>query len=245
MSSDASILNLEFVFQIPTGKVAGVLFLAHGCQHSGTDWWPQSTACPDCIGLPVERTIVREALRHDFLPIALSSVNRMHKCWTAKDLPIASRLIAHIYSHYLNSDYTIPLFLLGASSGGSFVGQLAQAKITKPKVSAICVQIMSLNNYSSLPPSIFVLMSRDGATLRHVEKYAIHLKDYSILKASEKPITSTYFFDHGEALSKNDSATVQAALKSAGFINAKDFLISDPRISEWREVAILIFSSTS
>eukprot|EP01035_Chromulina_nebulosa_P029950 gene29950-39762_t len=163
-----------------------------------TDWWPHSQSCPQCIGLPVEREIVLEALRHDILPVALSSSNRAHKCWTGRDVPVASRLIAHIYTRYLHSDYSIPLYLLGASSGGSFVGMLAQSKSTKPKVSAICVQIMALNNYSSLPPSLFVLMTRDAATLRHVEKNAAHLKDFSILRVEEKPITPTFFYDHGQ-----------------------------------------------
>lgn len=181
-----------------------------------TDWWPRSPSCPQCIGLPVEREIVLEALRQDILPVALSSSNRAHKCWTGRDIPVASRLIAHIYTRYLQSDYSIPLYLLGASSGGSFVGMLGQSKTTKPKVSAICVQIMALNNYSSLPPSLFVLMARDTATLRHVERNAAHLKDCSVLRAEEKPITPTFFYDHGQALSKEDSAAVQTALKTAG-----------------------------
>eukprot|EP01036_Dinobryon_divergens_P028192 gene28192-37095_t len=219
-----------------TSKVSGVLLLAHGCQHSATDWWPHSQSCPQCIGLPVEREIVLEALRHDILPVALSSSNRAHKCWTGRDVPVASRLIAHIYTRYLHSDYSIPLYLLGASSGGSFVGMLAQSKSTKPKVSAICVQIMALNNYSSLPPSLFVLMTRDAATLRHVEKNAAHLKDFSILRVEEKPITPTFFYDHGQALSKEDSTAVHTALKKAALIGSDSFLTSDPRMSEWREV---------
>ena len=181
-----------------------------------TDWWSHSPSCPQCIGLPVEREIVLEALRQDILPVALSSSNRAHKCWTGRDIPVASRLITHIYTHYLHSDYSIPLYLLGASSGGSFVGMLAQSKSTKPKVSAICVQIMALNNYSSLPPSLFVLMTRDATTLHHVERNAPHLKDCTVLRVEEKAITPTFFYDHGQALSKEDSAAVHAALKTAG-----------------------------
>ena len=54
--------KVEYVYQIPTSsaKPKGVVFLAHGCQHSSTDFWPKSDTCSSCIGLPVERAIVTE-----------------------------------------------------------------------------------------------------------------------------------------------------------------------------------------
>jgi hypothetical protein len=67
--------QIEFVFQAPK-DITGIILLAHGCSHSATDWWPKSQSCPQCIGLPVERSIVEAALNHGYLAVALSSFNR-------------------------------------------------------------------------------------------------------------------------------------------------------------------------
>ncbi len=82
--------GIEAVYQLPSSSdsIEGVLFVAHGCSHSATDWWPKSTACMKCTGLPVEMNIVREAIyAHKFAVIAVNSMNRVHKCWNSKDIP--------------------------------------------------------------------------------------------------------------------------------------------------------------
>lgn len=35
--------------QVPQSPI-GTVFLAHGCVHSGADYWPPSSACPECRG---------------------------------------------------------------------------------------------------------------------------------------------------------------------------------------------------
>jgi hypothetical protein len=58
-----SVEPIELVYQTPDrvlGKQSrAILFLAHGCSHAATDFFDQSPTCPKCIGLPVERRIVR------------------------------------------------------------------------------------------------------------------------------------------------------------------------------------------
>ena len=153
--------KLEYVFQVPPTKVEGVLFLAHGCSHSATDWWPTSDSCPKCIGLPVERAVVREALNRSYLVVALSSSDRSSKCWSKRDLPFAGQVIDHLYSTVLDSQWTIPLHLFGASSGGGFVGLFGKrGSLTRPVVASVCIQIMGLRSYSNMPPSLFMLMSK-------------------------------------------------------------------------------------
>ena len=73
---------IEIVYQLPPQqRIEGIVFLAHGCAHSATDWWPKSPTCESCIGLPVERAIVEEVLRNGYLAVAQNSHNRKRKCW--------------------------------------------------------------------------------------------------------------------------------------------------------------------
>jgi hypothetical protein len=242
-----SLERAEFVYQRPSlTKPGGVLFLAHGCSHSATDWWPKSTTCVDCIGLPVETTIVKEAIKRNYFVVALSSSNREHKCWSNDDIEISAKLIKHIYSEFLTEDFTIPLYLLGGSSGGSFVGILGSSQVTKPLVSAVCIQIMSLRSYAQLPPTLFVLMTKDANTLRNVQsrltKLSNQSSDYNthkVLKVDEQKITPSFFFDHGQALTMVDSQTLHSEFVRKAVISASTHLLHvDPRTPEstWREV---------
>jgi hypothetical protein len=55
----------EAVYQLPattSGKPKGLVFLAHGCGHSAADWWPVSSTCPSCVGLPMDSALVKEGL---------------------------------------------------------------------------------------------------------------------------------------------------------------------------------------
>jgi len=54
--------QIELVWQSPSENPKGMVFLAHGCAHAATDWWPKSESCPSCIGLPIEKSIVHSIL---------------------------------------------------------------------------------------------------------------------------------------------------------------------------------------
>ena len=78
--------------------------------------------------------------------IALSSSNRKHKCWINRiDEVHAVTAIKFMYEQVKTpiGMRAPPLFLLGASSGGAFVGTFSHdARTFGLVVSAICVQIM-------------------------------------------------------------------------------------------------------
>jgi hypothetical protein len=142
----------EFVYQqsLLQNNPTAVVVLFHGCQHSSTDWWPQSASCVNCIGLPIETTIVQAALDANFFVIAISSKNRKnHRCWNAMDINPVSKIINHAYINYLNSNYSIPLHLLGASSGGMFIGMLSLKHKINRNVSSICVQISGVHQFQT------------------------------------------------------------------------------------------------
>jgi hypothetical protein len=49
--------GVEALLEVP-GTCKAVLFVAHGCQHSATDFWKASETCPTCIGgTPFSRCI--------------------------------------------------------------------------------------------------------------------------------------------------------------------------------------------
>ena len=73
--------QIEFVYQTPEGynaslQTKALLFMAHGCNHAATDMFDRSDSCRECIGLPVEKGIVRAALQKGFAVLAVSSTSR-------------------------------------------------------------------------------------------------------------------------------------------------------------------------
>jgi hypothetical protein len=239
--------GIDIVYEVPDSP-KGVLFVAHGCSHSATDWWPASTTCAKCTGLPVEESIVKEALKRKIAVIAVSSVNRVHKCWGSRDANRVIQAISHFYKNFIPSDSAnIPLFLLGASSGGSFVGFLAQQSSIQPPVSALCVQISSVggDRIATLPSTVFVLMSRDAHTLSHVQEIAPTIKNSKILVTEPRPITLEYFAQKTRGfITAAESHAVHNALAAGGFINNSTFLLEDdPRQTNWRQVVAMAIPS--
>lgn len=229
----------EIVYEVPE-STKGVLFVAHGCSHSATDWWPTSTSCAKCTGLPVEMSIVKEALKRKLAVIAVSSANRVHKCWGGRDANRVIQAISYFYKNFLPDAANAPLFLLGASSGGSFVGFLAQQSSIQPPVSALCVQISSVggDRVATLPPTIFVLMSRDAHTLSHVQEIAPTIKHSSVLVTEPRSITSEYFAHKTNGfITAAESHTIHTVLVAGDYISNNTFLLADdPRQTNWRQV---------
>lgn len=231
----------EYVYQLPAtrgGGVVGVVFLAHGCSHSSTDWWPQGGQCESCLGLPVEQAIVRFALSLNYAAIAISSSNRRHKCWISPDRGKVSMILNNFYVDFLQGDLSTPLYMVGASSGGAFVAALAQSPDLKAKVGAVCVQISSVRKPTAVP-TLFVLMKRDEATLQDVREKAAggYFADHRILLCGPRAITPAYLSAMGAVRSKADSSAIHKALLHHGLLDQATFLLlEDPRHSSWRQV---------
>ncbi|KAL7567960.1 hypothetical protein ACA910_019670 [Epithemia clementina (nom. ined.)] len=153
--------GIEYLWQMPIPErnsnaakstttaipVKAILFVAHGCKHSATDWWSSSssssstvtssfTSCPECIGLPEERAIVQLARERGMLVVAVSSRDRVQKCWKKSDGPRIVQVLTHILGqlhldHVNNSkdgttptELIVPIFGLGSSSGAEMVGSI-------------------------------------------------------------------------------------------------------------------------
>ena len=239
--------GIEIVYQRPNREIKGIVFLAHGCSHSATDWWPSDKNCPKCIGLPVERAIVTGVLLNNYIALSQSSINREDKCWTEEDNPRAIHSIQLIIKKF-NLPENIPVHLLGASSGGNFVGHLALRAIEQGnlpiKIASTTIQIMPIRITQHLPKQripglLFVHMSRDAfsAELIHQLISKHDTKYLQEMVINPLKIEANFFNRHAGHLSLEDSTVLYNALKSAGFIDAAGLLVEDPRVSQWRAVA--------
>ena len=247
--------GIQIVYQIPTNakNLSGVLIVAHGCSHSATDWWRKSITCPTCIGLPLEQGIIRMAIHKNMAVMAISSIDRVNKCWVYKhDRMRVIKAIRYIYTKITTSvdGSKVPLYLFGVSSGGSFVGTFAQeAKSARLQVSAICVQVMFVRIHresATMVPTIFVHMPLDTRTAHMISKVVMLMNERSPnsaveMRCEKKELTSTYFFEHSAALNKEDSATLVLALATAGYLSSAHTLIDDPRGTQWREVSTSLY----
>lgn len=256
-----SLSNVEALFQIPTGQpLRGVIFLAHGCSHSATDFWPASSTCPSCLGLPIELQIIRHSLSRGFAVIAVSSQDRRSKCWREQDVGPVSTALRLLYANHIphsttavttttaaDSSKQLPLYLLGASSGGRFVSVLGQHKDLLPlRVSAICVQISPpaahlpphLRSPLPTPPAIFILMERDKGLAAWVNSYlqeeGKRVGDDAVVLTPPHPVAPHFFQQHAN-ISSSISTAIYQLLQSGGFLDGQGYLREDPRRSGWRE----------
>mmetsp|Transcript_6967 Transcript_6967/g.7083 ORF Transcript_6967/g.7083 Transcript_6967/m.7083 type:complete len:187 (-) Transcript_6967:246-806(-) len=133
--------------------------------------------------------------------------------------------------------------MLGASSGGQFVGSFSQT--TDLTVSAIAIQIstIKIHNNSTVPPVLFIHMPQEDHTHRTIDKViGVLSKRASNFSAIEllchkKLLIPSFFYDHMSVLSVNDSTALIAGLKLSGLVSRNLTLIDDPRQTEWRQVA--------
>jgi hypothetical protein len=171
--------EVEVVWQKPP-KADRVLFVAHGCSHGAIDFWPQSDACPKCIGLPEEQTIVKAALGRRYMVVAISSMDRANsRCWrinfpTDPSADDDTFRVTKVMQTLMQREglSSAPVYALGASSGGAFVPVLAhQLQLTGVVMQIMAQQpaVFSLPQSHSFPPVVFVHMERDRRTTYGVE----------------------------------------------------------------------------
>lgn len=232
----------ELVWQKPLNTPTAAIFLAHGCAHSATDWWPKSANCPNCIGLPVETSIVTSFLNEGYLVISTSSQDRHSKCWRENDVQNTAILLKYIYKKLDYQLNQFPLYALGASSGGYFVSLFASNSMQYDVVvSAISVQISAIHPSPIQPPTIFIHMEKDSRLTSHIKMLVKHLSKRGVLSehylCKAKFITLDYFHTNGKVLNESESEAFVKALQSAGMVDTTGILLVDPLMEDWIEVA--------
>ncbi|KAL3906427.1 MAG: hypothetical protein SGILL_009277 [Bacillariaceae sp.] len=216
-----------------TATVKGILFVAHGCSHSKTDWF---LGCDDCIGLPEERAIVALGLERNLLVVAISSSNRDSKCWNhAVDGPRIAKVLEALAARYNNA----PVIAFGASSGGAFVSILGKYfRSLYSFISQIAAQHAPTD--TSVKTAIYITMNRDKRTEERAQHYVETHKDpvprVKHLRLPPLHIGDTFFSDRIIEVSTDQSKAMVQALREESMLTSEGLLSEDPRRTDWRYV---------
>ncbi|KAI8462388.1 MAG: hypothetical protein J3K34DRAFT_189448 [Monoraphidium minutum] len=240
----------EVVWKLPTGKPVGTLFVAHGCSHSALDWLPKSDRCPKCIGLPEELNITRYATEQRGLAlVAVSSADRAgSRCWDTgrggPDVQQVKRALKELLAREALA--ALPLYALGASSGGAFVLALA----AELKLDGVCSEIMASHSvdeaallaktaFGRYPPTAFAHMPRDARTARGVAENARVLKEQGVpvkvVEVHPVAVTAEWLAARVPELAPPLAGAVVAALAKADMLGPDGMLKADPRQTAWRD----------
>ncbi|KAL7581098.1 hypothetical protein ACA910_005899 [Epithemia clementina (nom. ined.)] len=260
--------GIEFYWQLPPHDATdsrivspprAILFLAHGCNHAGSDWWPNDPiTCPECLGLPEERAIVAVAHSAKFrmITVAMSSHSEIRrKCWGNSDGPRVAKVIQQFQALFPN----IPTFAFGASSGGRLVSSMLPVvmKKTSLPLDGYISQIMGPSKKLAFPEgtkspaTAFITMPKDTATLQNVKKFvktqidndrpALHIE------VQAYALSPTFFHERIPSISLDLSAKLFDALRNEeGLLTSTFELVHDPRhFVEWKTPLRSILKSSS
>ncbi|KAK4438933.1 hypothetical protein Salat_0227900 [Sesamum alatum] len=224
----------DLIWQIPDSPKA-VLFLAHGCNGRAVNFWDKSPNCPNCVGLPEERLIVLHALARNFAVLAVSSKGI---CWSLGEERWIVKDIIQWWVAKQNVD-KLPIFALGASSGGYFVSVLATVLPFKGIALMIAEGVYShLDITKDYPPTLFVHMPKDETRNRKIEKYLIAMREKGIdvaeIKCTEFPLTTQFFANRIPGLDLNLSEKLFDVFQEKGFIDKNGYMRDDGRAIPWK-----------
>jgi len=240
--------DIETVWQPPVETAIGIVFVAHGCMHQGTDLF--SDVGPDgwrfeacsrsnfgrCLGLPEEVRLRQSARKRGYLVMAVSGGSGRQSCWSQVDVHRVRQAIQHVKSvEGLLEDS--PVLAIGASSGGAFVGHLAAPLSAGglPHVRCIVSQIMSTRHSENRGvPTMFVHMPQDGRTAQAVSADILRLQTEGIrtaeIKVEPSPVTPELL---APCLVLDVAQDVVTALHRHGLVDERGFLELDSRTRRW------------
>lgn len=234
-----AIQGVDVLFAEPSSKVKGILFVAHGCSHSNTDWF---LGCDGCIGLPEERAIVQIGLKYGLVVVAISSSNRRHKCWdVAQDVQPLGKVLQELSTRYQSSD-PLRIIAFGASSGGAFVSGIATPlkEMFGIQIEGYLSQIMAVGKDDAASCQVYITMDRDLRTDANAQLLTSQPPSHSKIKSRHirvppLAITNNFFASRIPEITMDQSKRMVEALRKAGFLDSNGYLQDDPRQSHWRE----------
>eukprot|EP00811_Abedinium_folium_P015849 NODE_247_length_3296_cov_8.165983.p1 GENE.NODE_247_length_3296_cov_8.165983~~NODE_247_length_3296_cov_8.165983.p1 ORF type:complete len:803 (-),score=129.90 NODE_247_length_3296_cov_8.165983:773-3181(-) len=241
----ANLGGLEAVWRHPgPGAVRGILILLHGMGHGALDFFERSTEVPGGNGLPEELSLVRAAVTHGWLALAVSSSDRKCKAWNPPDDgPAIARAVAALRVREALGN--APVAALGASNGGQ-MALLLQRWL--PDTCAVVAQISALPAALvgvAMPPTLFVHMAlRDVTTGARVREAIAKLRRQGAraaeLVVGPKCVTDNFFSERIAHVTPAVSTAMACALKVHGWLDDEGFLLEDPRTSggAWRECIV-------
>ena len=231
----------------------GIVLLLHACSHSAFKFFSPSKRCTNCVGLSEELRIARLVIEEGYIPIAVSSIDRVRGCWSMKqDMPRIESVLKYWreeeiqqYDHVVNNNN---IFAIGASSGGAFAAEL----LTRDVVQGALVMVMSLSNNvmqkmkrkQTQKPIYLAPMPRDANTMQHViqnyKECDSIMKEYIVLDKSScdsLPVTIEYLIQRVPGMTVQMGNELIQQLKQATHIDTiSNMLIVDPTKSKWRDI---------
>ena len=250
---DASgVEKTEYYLPADAGKasadaVQGVVLLAHGCKFKASVWWPRDEGCPECQGMPAEREIVRDLVRHGLVPVSLAPIanRKSSQCWADGDKNIALEVVSRVY-HSLNLSHTTPFYALGIANGAIFVERMACSSLTARggrNISAIAMMnggIWHGVEDKTYPPLLFLCMSRNSDLCSHNNQTMHKLRgrgaEVRQVTFEPRPVTPDYFHAVGKVLPLHDSMRLQASLLQSSLLWPGSLIfIEDPLFGSYAQ----------
>jgi len=204
------IQNVEIFVQTPYQdfEIEGIVLLFHGCSRDGKDW----------IRLPEDKRIMDylTSEKRKLAAVAISSHDReQSRCWSSTlptsqniDVINVKKILPSIYKDLLGDDTNsmgIPLYAIGASSGGSFVPILMLEIPLKGMVCMISPGTPAAFQMHKppYPKTAFVYMPRDqtfGSESNIKNSISImNQKDPStnvqLYSCDPKPVTASWLYE--------------------------------------------------
>eukprot|EP00928_Gymnodinium_smaydae_P043468 TRINITY_DN29111_c0_g1_i1.p1 TRINITY_DN29111_c0_g1~~TRINITY_DN29111_c0_g1_i1.p1 ORF type:complete len:401 (+),score=81.66 TRINITY_DN29111_c0_g1_i1:101-1204(+) len=241
--------DIETVWQLPPGQARGVFFIAHGCQHQGTDIF--SDVGPDgwtfkacrssnlgrCLGLPEEVRMRQAARSRGYVAMAVSGGSGIKSCWDmGRDAARVQSAIRHVKGA-AGLPESAPVLATGASSGGAFVGLLAAPLEQGGLEHLRCIlpQIMDVRGAPNRGvPALFVHMPRDTRTDARVQADLAALRTQGVrvgeIRVDPVPVTAALLAPCLPAALAEEAVQ---ALREDGHLDDSGFLKQDARRRAW------------
>ena len=219
----------SYSFKLPSGLAKAVLVVLHGCSHDGADW----------CRLPEEMRIVNMALDAQFAVFAPSSKDKSSHCWS-NSWPIKRNIdvmqVEQAYQHWLQLHSklgNLPIFGIGASSGGNFVSLLAHALPLRVIVVQIAYGHGEAMRYlpKGLAHVVFAYMPRDKnaqpTILKRERMVQDQFRNVTLAQYRPRVASERYFADHIVGINMATSRLLHDKMRL--YLDGGEFLRNDPR----------------
>lgn len=225
----------DHYYQLPNGVPKGTVAWFPGCARGVRGFWPHNPNHPvmkGCYGFPEDMSHTKQCLRKGYA-ILVQTPTEPSLCWTTKtSSDEAVKVIRAFQSkHGLESK---PLFVAGASSGGSFATRVARSI----KVNGLVIQVSTNNTAPSaqMPPTVWIVMERDTSSRDAAAKYVGQLrargKPAGMLVAPTRQISPEYFATQLPSITPSQSQQIATVLRGVGLIDNAGNFKSDPKLAE-------------
>ena len=217
----------------PPGRRLALVF--HACTHSANVFFPPSASCAECLGL-CEEALVAERFRDaGYDVVALSSSDRRSGCWSFERDRGGARAAIDDWHARTGSARDSAIVAFGASSGGLFAEQLGARGV----VDGVFSQVAPAHATAGRGGYFLALASMPRDTGSHARARAAFdafpASRSAFGECAPRPVDEAYLGGR-LGLPPASLTPVVAALRAAGHLDDRGFLLKDPTRSPWRDV---------